>query len=100
MQQATAMSHKDKEKQLQNKLETEKNQRLQLEMKLDSEMNKRNELESDLEDRERKIEGLQAELDRKALKESEKVRTEGKSVRFVVYRRILTVRYLQGSHGR
>lgn len=80
VQQATAMSHKEKERQLQSELESETKKRAQLEQRLGNEREKNAALNRDLTDRDTKIGELQQDLDNQALKQSEKVRERQKGV--------------------
>ena len=73
VQQATAMSHKERERQLHGELDNEKMKRAQLEQKLGNEREKNAALNRDLTDRDSTIGELQQDLDSQALKQSEKV---------------------------
>ena len=73
VQQATAMSHKERERHLQTELENEKKKRAQLEQKLENEREKNADLNRDLTERDKKLGELQQDLDSQALKQSEKV---------------------------
>lgn len=73
VQQATAMSHKERERQLQSELDNEKKKRAQLEQRLENEREKNADLNRDLTERDAKLGELQQDLDSQALKQSEKV---------------------------
>ena len=73
VQQATAMSYKERERHLQTDLENEKKKRAQLEQKLGNEREKNADLNRDLTERDKKLGELQQDLDSQALKQSEKV---------------------------
>ena len=73
VQQATAMSHKEKERHLQSELDNEKKKRAQVEQKLENEREKSSSLNRDLTARDSKIEELQKDLEAQVLRESDKV---------------------------
>ena len=75
VQQASAMSHKERERQIQGDLDNEKKRRAQLEQKLEKEREKNSTLNRDLTERDTKIDELRQDLEAQALKQSEKVST-------------------------
>ena len=73
VQQATAMSHKERERHLQSELENEKKRRAQVEQKLENEREKNASLNRDLTEQEEKNGELRRDLETQALQQSEKV---------------------------
>lgn len=73
VQQATAMSHKERERHLQSELDNEKKKRAQVEQKLENEREKYSSLNRDLTARDSKIDELQKDLEAQVLRESDKV---------------------------
>ena len=73
VQQATAMSHKEKERHLQSELDNEKKKRAQVEQKLENEREKCSSLNRDLTARDSKIDELQKDLEAQVLRESDMV---------------------------
>ena len=73
VQQATAMSHKERERHFQSELENEKKKRAQVEQKLEHEREKNASLNRDLTEREEKNVELRRDLETQALQQSEKV---------------------------
>ena len=73
VQQATAMSHKERERLLQSELESETKKRAHLEQRLGNEREKNAALDRELTDRDTKLGKLQQDLDNQALRQSEKV---------------------------
>ena len=81
VQQATAMSHKEKERHLQSELDNEKKKRAQVEQKLENEREKYSSLNRDLTARDSKIDELQKDLEAQVLRESDKVSFDKSYVR-------------------
>lgn len=75
VQQASAMSHKEKERQIKSDLENEKKKRAQLEQKLEKEREKNTSLNKELNERETKLNELRQDFETQSLKQSEKVST-------------------------
>lgn len=85
VQQATAMSHKERERQLQSELESETKKRAQLEHRLGNEREKNVALNRELTDRDTKLGKLQQDLDNQAVKQSEKVCEQRKAISFFFF---------------
>lgn len=75
VQQASAMSHKEKERQIKSDLENEKKKRAQLEQKLEKEREKNTSLNKELNERDTKLNELRQDFETQSLKQSEKVST-------------------------
>lgn len=74
VQQATAMSHKERERHIQSELENQKKKRAQVEQKLENEREKNASLNRDLTERDARLDELQRDLETQVLKQSEKVK--------------------------
>ena len=74
VQQATAMSHKERERHIHSELENEKKKRAQVEQKLENEREKNASQNRALTEKDSKIDELQRDLEAQVLRQSDKVR--------------------------